>query len=145
MEPRLNFFKANPEAMQAMTGIEQRIARSGLEKPLMELVRLRTSQINGCAYCLDVHTADARTGGEDERRLATLGVWRETPFFNDRERAALEWAEALTTVADARVPDEVWARVAPRFTAEEIVDLTLLVNAINAWNRFAITFRKRPA
>lgn len=145
MEPRLNFFKANPEAMQAMAGIEQHIARSSLEKPLMELVRLRTSQINGCAYCLDVHTADARKGGEDERRLATLGVWRETPFFTDRERAALEWAEALTAVADARVPDEVWARVSPQFSAKEIVDLTMLVNAINGWNRFAIAFRKRPA
>lgn len=144
MEPRLNFFKANPEAMQAMAGIEQHIARSSLEKPLMELVRLRTSQINGCAYCLDVHTADARKGGEDERRLATLGVWRETPFFTDRERAALEWAEALTTVADARVPDDVWARVSPQFSAKEIVDLTMLVNAINSWNRFAIAFRKRP-
>ena len=145
MEPRLNFFKANPDAMQAMAGIEQHIARSGLEKPLMELVRLRTSQINGCAYCLDVHTADARKGGENERRLATLGVWRETPFFTERERAALEWAEALTAVAEAHVPDEVWARVAPQFSAAEIVDLTLLVNAINAWNRFAIAFRKRPA
>ncbi len=145
MEPRLNFFKANPEAMQAMAGIEQHIARSGLEEPLMELVRLRTSQINGCAYCLDVHTADARKGGEDERRLATLGVWRETPFFTERERAALEWAEALTAVADARVPDEVWARVSPQFSAKEIVDLTMLVNAINGWNRFAIAFRKRPA
>lgn len=145
MEPRFNFFKANPEAMKVMTGIEQHIARSGLEKPLMELVRLRTSQINGCAYCLDVHTADARKGGEDERRLATLGVWRETPFFTERERAALEWAEALTTVADTHVPDEVWARVAPRFSAEEIVDQTLLINAINGWNRFAIAFGKRPA
>lgn len=144
MEPRLNFFKANPEAMQAMAGIEQHIARSSLEKPLMELVRLRTSQINGCAYCLDVHTADARKGGEDERRLATIGVWRETPFFTERERAALEWAEALTAVADARVPDEVWARVSPQFSAKEIVDLTMLVNAINGWNRFAIAFRKRP-
>lgn len=145
MEPRLNFFKANPEAMQAMAGIEQHIARSGLERPLMELVRLRTSQINGCAYCLDLHTADARKGGEDERRLATLGVWRETPFFTERERAALEWAEALTAVADARVPDEVWARVSPQFSAREIVDLTMLANAINGWNRFAIAFRKRPA
>ena len=145
MEPRLNFFKANPEAMQAMAGIEQHIARSGLERRLMELVRLRTSQINGCAYCLDLHTADARKGGEDERRLATLGVWRETPFFTERERAALEWAEALTAVADALVPDEVWARVSPQFSAREIVDLTMLVNAINGWNRFAIAFRKRLA
>jgi alkylhydroperoxidase family enzyme len=92
-----------------------------------------------------VHTADARKAGEGERRLATVAVWRETPFFNDRERAALEWTESVTRVADTRVPDDVWERVQPNFTPVEIVDLTLLVNTINAWNRFAIAFRKMPA
>ncbi len=144
MEPRLNFYKSGPEAMKAMTGLEQQIARSGLEKLLMELVRLRVSQINGCAYCIDVHTSDARKAGEDERRLAMVAVWRETPFFSDRERAGLEWAESVTQVADTRVPDDVWERVQPQFTPAELVDPTLLINTINAWNRFAIAFRKLP-
>ena len=145
MEPRLNFYKSSPEAMKAMNGLEQRIAKSSLEKPLVELVRLRASQLNGCAYCVDLHSSDARKAGESERRLAAVVVWRETPFFSDRERAALEWAEAVTLVAQDHVPDEVWERVRPHFTPEEIVDLTLLVSAINAWNRFAISFRKMPA
>lgn len=144
MEPRLNFYRSNPDAMRAMSALEERITNSGLEKPMVELVRLRASQINGCAYCIDAHTSDARKGGESERRLATLAVWRETPFFNDRERAALEWTEAVTRVADTHVPDEVWERMKPSFTPAELVDLTLLVNTINAWNRFAIAFRKMP-
>jgi AhpD family alkylhydroperoxidase len=145
MEPRLNFYKSSPDAMKAMSCLEQQITRSSLERLLMELVRVRASQINGCAYCIDMHSADARKAGENERRLATLAVWRETPFFSDRERAALEWTESLTRVADTRVPDDVWERVKPQFTPAEIVDLTLLVNTINAWNRFAIAFRKLPA
>jgi AhpD family alkylhydroperoxidase len=145
METRLNFFKSGPDAMKAMSGLDQQIARSGLEKSLVELVRLRASQMNGCAYCIDVHTADARKAGEGERRLATVAVWRETPFFNERERAALEWTESVTRVADTRVPDDVWERVQPHFTPAELVDLTLLVNTINAWNRFAIAFRMMPA
>jgi AhpD family alkylhydroperoxidase len=144
MEPRLNFFKSGPDAMKAMAGLDQQIARSGLEKSLVELVRLRASQLNGCAYCIDVHTADARKAGESERRLATVAVWRETPFFNDRERAALEWTESVTLVADTHVPDDVWERAQPHFKPAEFVDLTLLVNTINAWNRFAIAFRKLP-
>ena len=111
---------------------------------MVELVRLRASQINGCAYCIDTHTSDARKAGESERRLGTLSVWRETPFFNDRERAALEWTESVTLVAGTHVPDEVWERMKPHFTPAELVDLTLLVNTINAWNRFAIAFRKFP-
>ncbi|MFI4982416.1 MAG: carboxymuconolactone decarboxylase family protein [Nevskiales bacterium] len=145
MEPRLNFYKASPDAMKAMVGLEQHLAKSGLEKTLVELVRLRASQINGCAYCIDLHSSDARKAGEGERRLATLSVWRETGFFSDRERAALEWTESVTRVSETHVPDEVWARVKPHFTPEEIVDLTLLVSTINAWNRFAIAFRKLPA
>lgn len=145
MEPRLDFYKAGPDAMKAMGALEQRIAKCALEKPLVELVRLRASQINGCAYCVDLHAADARKAGEDARRLAALPVWHETPFFSDRERAALAWTEAVTRVADTHVPDAVWALMPPQFTPEEIVDLTLLVSTINAWNRFAIAFRKLPA
>ena len=144
MEPRLNFYKAGPDAMKAMMGLEQQIAKSGLEKPLVELVRLRASQINGCAYCVDMHSKDARKAGEDERRLSLVTVWHEAPGFSDRERAALEWTEAVTQVAQTHVPDEVWNRVKPQFTPEELVDLTLLVSTINAWNRFAIAFRKLP-
>jgi AhpD family alkylhydroperoxidase len=145
MKPRLNFFSASPDAMKAMNALEQQIARSGLEKPLVELVRLRASQINGCAYCIDRHGSDARSAGESERRLILLSVWRETPFFNERERAALEWTESLTLVSETHVPDDVWERAQTQFTAAELVDLTLLVNTINAWNRFAIAFRKLPA
>ena len=145
METRLNFYKASPNAIKAMLGLEEHIAKSGIEKPLADLVRLRASQINGCAFCVDMHSADARKAGEDERRLATVTVWRETPFFTERERAALEWTESLTNVAQSHVPDDVWERVQPHFTPEEIVDLTLLISAINSWNRFAIAFRKTPA
>lgn len=142
MEQRLNFYQSGPDAIKAMLGLEQHLAKTGLEKPLTELVRLRASQINGCAYCVDLHSRDARKAGESERRLATLVVWRESPLFTARERAALEWTEALTLVAQTHVPDEVWERVQPHFTEQELVGLTLLVTTINAWNRFAIAFRK---
>jgi AhpD family alkylhydroperoxidase len=145
MEPRLDFYKANPHAVRAMRALEERIEKSDIEKSLAELVRLRASQINGCAFCVDMHTTDARKGGETERRLATVVVWRETPFFTDRERAALEWTEALTLVSQDRVPDFVWEAVKPHFSEVELVDLTLLISAINAWNRFSIGFRKLPA
>lgn len=145
MEQRLDFYKANPAAIKALLGVEERIGKSALEKSLTELVRLRASQINGCAFCVDMHTTDARKGGESERRLATVVAWRETPFFTDRERAALEWTEALTLVSHEHVPDAVWQAVRPHFSDEELVDLTLLISAINAWNRFAIAFRKLPA
>ncbi|MFC5525384.1 carboxymuconolactone decarboxylase family protein [Rhodanobacter ginsengisoli] len=145
MNNRLDFYKASPDAIKAMVGLEQRIGKSALEKSLVELVRLRASQINGCAFCMDMHSSDARKAGEDERRLATLGAWRETPFFTDRERAALAWTESLTLVSETHVPDAVWAQVEPHFSPEEITDLTLLVVAINGWNRFSIAFRKTPA
>jgi AhpD family alkylhydroperoxidase len=145
MEPRLDYYKANPNAIKALLALEERIGKSPLEKSLTELVRLHASQINGCAFCVDMHAADARKGGETDRRLAAVVVWRETPFFTDRERAALEWTEALTLVSQKHVPDAVWSAVKPHFSDEEIVDLTLLVSAINSWNRFAIAFRKTPA
>lgn len=144
MQPRLDFYRANPAAIKSMMGLEEHLAKSSLEKSLTELVRLRASQINGCAYCVDMHTSDARKGGETDRRLATVVAWRETPFFTDRERAALEWTEALTLIAQDRVPDHVWEAVRPHFTDAEIVDLTLLVSAINSWIRFAIALRKMP-
>ena len=145
MQARLDFFKANPKAMNALIGLEQQIASAGLEKNLVELVRLRASQLNGCAYCIDVHTTDARKAGESDRRLSLLPVWREAGVYSDRERAALAWTEALTLVADSHVPDEVWAEARQQFEEAELVNLTLLVTTINAWNRFAIAFRKLPA
>src|SRR6516164_6666732 len=145
MQARLDFFKASPEGTKAMIALEERASKSSIEKPLAELVRLRASQINGCAFCVDMHTTDARKGGETDRRLATVVVWRETPFFTARERAALEWTEAVTLVSENHVPDAVWEAVKPHFSEAELVDLTLLISAINAWNRFAISFRKMPA
>ncbi|AIP55202.1 transposase [Burkholderia pseudomallei] len=145
MQTRLDYRKANPHALNAMLALEERIAQSGLEPTLIELVRLRASQINGCAYCVDMHTRDARKHGETERRLATVVVWREAPFFTDRERAALEWTEAVTLVAHDHVPDAVWETVRPHFTDAELVDLTLAIVTINGWNRFAVSFRKLPA
>jgi AhpD family alkylhydroperoxidase len=145
MQARLDFYKASPEGTKAMIALEERASKSSIEKPLAELVRLRASQINGCAYCVDMHTADARKGGETDRRLATVSVWRETPFFTERERAALEWTESVTLLAQTHVPDEVWERVKPHFSDQEIADLTLLIIAINGWNRIAVTFRKMPA
>ncbi|CAM2148376.1 Alkylhydroperoxidase [Pararobbsia alpina] len=144
MNQRLNFAEASPNAIKALLALEEQIGKSSLEKSLRELVRLRASQINGCAFCVDMHANDARNAGETDRRLATVVVWRETPFFTERERAALEWTEAVTLVSYDHVPDAVWVAVKPHFNDEEIVDLTLLVAAINTWNRFAISFRKTP-
>ncbi|NYT63749.1 carboxymuconolactone decarboxylase family protein [Alcaligenaceae bacterium] len=144
MQQRLDLAEINPAAVQAMRGLEQQIAQSGLEKPLTELVRLRASQINGCAFCAHMHAHDARAGGEVERRLDTLVAWRESPFFTARERAALEWTESLTLIAQTHVPDATWEAVRPHFSDHELTDLTLLIVAINGWNRFAISFRKMP-
>lgn len=145
MQQRLDFYKANPAAIKALMAVEAAIEKSSIEHALAHLVRLRASQINGCAFCVDMHTADARKGGETDRRLATVSVWRETPFFTERERAALEWTESVTLLAQTHVPDEVWERVKPHFSDQEIADLTLLIIAINGWNRIAVTFRKMPA
>ncbi|WP_024873181.1 carboxymuconolactone decarboxylase family protein [Tolumonas lignilytica] len=144
MEQRLNFYSSAPEAIESMVNLEKYIRTSTLPKSLMELVRLRASQINGCAYCVDLHTSDARKTGEDERRLAAVVVWRETPFFSERERAALEWTESLTLIAQTHAPDEIWEQLKVHFTAKELVDLTLLIGTINTWNRIAIAFRKMP-
>ncbi len=145
MEPRIDYRSAAPkEALQAMYGLEQAVRKSGLETKLLELVRMRASQINGCAYCLDMHSKDARAEGETEQRLYALNAWRETPFYTDRERAALEWTEAVTLVSRDQVPDDVYERVRKQFSEAELVMLTLAVVAINGWNRLAISFRAVP-
>ena len=144
MGSRMNYAKAAPGAMQAMDALETYLADCSLEPALRELVKLRASQINGCAYCVDMHSLDARAGGETEQRLFALPVWSETPFFSERERAALLWAEQLTLIAQRHVPDDLFALVRPHFTDRELADLTLLIGTINAWNRFAISFRDVP-
>ncbi len=145
MLPRLNFYKAAPAAMEAMRALEHYINQSsGLEPGLRELIRTRVSQINGCAYCIDMHTKEARAGGETEQRLYSLNAWRETPFYTDRERAALEWTETITLIAENHAPDDVFLRVREYFSEEEMVNLTLAISSINAWNRFSIAFRSVP-
>jgi AhpD family alkylhydroperoxidase len=129
---------------QAILALQRQVETSGLEHSLLELVKIRASQINGCAYCLDMHTKDARALGETEQRIYALSAWRETPFFSDRERAALEWAEAVTRVSESQVPDAVYEAVTPHFTEAELVALTFAVVAINSWNRLAISFRAVP-
>lgn len=144
MQTRLDFYTADPAIMNALLGVENQIAKGSLDILLKELVRLRASQINGCAFCLDMHVTDAMKAGESSRRLATVAAWRETPFFSDRERAALEWTEALTLVAHDHVPDAAWEAVRPHFSDAELMELTAVITSINSWNRFAIAFRKMP-
>jgi AhpD family alkylhydroperoxidase len=124
-----------------MFGLQKYVEASGLEAPLLELVKMRASQINGCAYCLDMHSKDARAAGETEQRLYVLNAWREAPFYTDRERAALAWTESLTLVSENHVPDEIYAEVRKHFSEAELVNLTLAVVAINGWNRISIGFR----
>jgi AhpD family alkylhydroperoxidase len=135
MTPRLNPFAAAPVPMQAWLAFGKGILESGLEKSLMELVKIRASQINGCAFCLHMHTADARKHGETEERLYLLDAWRESPLYSERERAALAWTEALTLVSQTQAPDDVYRALQAQFTEEEQVRLTLLIVAINGWNR----------
>ena len=144
MKPRMNFFKAAPETIKALVAVEDQIKASGLELSLIELVKTRASQINGCAYCIDMHTKDARAEGETEQRLYALNAWRETPFFSARERAALEWTESVTLVAESHVPDDTYASVREQFSEDELVKLTMAIVAINGWNRIAIAFRSTP-
>ena len=141
MNPRLDITKYISSGLgRAMLNFSNEV-QSKLERPLFELVKIRASQINGCAYCIDMHTKDARLAGETEQRIYALNAWRETPFFSERERAALEWTEAVTRVADTHVPDDVHKRVAAQFTEEELVALTMGVIVINSWNRLAVSFR----
>ena len=143
-KPRLVPRETAPEAYEAMSALERYLHRCGLERSLIELVKLRASQINGCAYCIDMHTKDARAGGETEQRLYLLEAWRESPFYSARERAALAWTEAVTRVAETHVPDEVYEEAGRHFSQKELVDLNWVIVAINAWNRLAIAFRLPP-
>ena len=144
MQQRINYVKAAPDAIKAMRGLEAYVRQSGLEAGLLELVKLRASQINGCAYCIDMHTKDARKRGETEQRLYALTAWRETPFYTERERAALAWTEALTLIAETHAPDAVYEEVREHFDEAELAALTVAVIAINAWNRVAIGTRMVP-
>jgi AhpD family alkylhydroperoxidase len=144
MQSRIEYAKVAPGAMTAMLGLETYVRHCGLEHSLIELVKLRASQINGCAYCVDMHTKDARAQGETEQRLYAVVAWEETPFFTERERAALAWTEAVTLVGQGNVPDAVYEQARCSFGERELIDLTLAIIAINGWNRLAISFRTVP-
>lgn len=141
MQPRVNYLKAAPEAIKAAQALEAQLANSGLEPSLYHLVKTRASQINGCAYCIHLHTRDARRHGETEERLYLLDAWRESPLYSERERAALAWTEALTQIAESRAPDDVYQEVRRHFSEAETVNLTMLIGMINLWNRLAIGLR----
>ena len=141
MPSRIDYNKVAPGAYRAMFGLEKYLRECSLEAPLLELVKMRASQINGCAFCLDMHSKDARAAGETEQRIYLLNAWREAPFYTERERAALAWTEALTLVAENQVPDELYNEVRQHFSEQELVDLSLAVITINGWNRLAISFR----
>jgi AhpD family alkylhydroperoxidase len=144
MDARLDFRKFHPEPLQALQAMEQYIAGCGLDHKLVHLLKLRASQVNGCAYCIDMHSIEARAAGETEQRLYALDAWRETPFYDARERAALTWIEALTLVAQTHAPDAAYDEVRAQFSEQEIVDLTYIAATINAWNRLAIALRAVP-
>ena len=141
MEARINYYEAAPEIMKAMLALESAVVSSGLEKSLIELVKTRASQINGCAYCIDMHSKDAMKHGETATRLLLLNAWREAPLFSAREQAALAWTEALTLISETHAPDEDWVTLKTQFSDTEIVKLSVLIATINAWNRLAIGFR----
>jgi len=141
MAPRIDYTKVGSGALRAMFGLEKYLAESTIEKPVRELIKVRASQNNGCAYCIDMHWKDARAAGESEQRLYGLAAWREAPDYSDRERAALAWTEELTLIAEHHVSDELYEQTRRQFSEQELVDLTLAVVTINAWNRIAISFR----
>lgn len=144
MKARIDFRHADPKISQLLLAIESYLHSSSLGSRLQHLVKTRASQINGCAQCIDMHTKDARAEGESEQRLYALDAWRETPFFDERERAALEWTEAVTRVAESHIPDDVYERVRPHFSEQELANLTLAIANINTWNRLNIAFRTVP-
>ena len=144
MQPRIKIANISSGAYKAMLGLETYLHQSGLDPKLLDLLRLRVSQINGCAYCIDMHWKDLRAASETEQRLYGLDAWRESPYYSDRERAALAWAEAVTLVTDGHVPDEVFEEASHHFNEEELVNLTLGIVAINGWNRLSIAFRATP-
>jgi len=145
MQPRIDFAKTDPASYNAMLDLQGHVNDSGLEKPLMELVKIRASQINGCAFCLDMHARDARLHGERESRLHLLPAWREAPVYSERERAALAWTEALTLVHATQVHDEVYEQARAQFSEQELARLSLAIVAINGWNRLCVAFRAQPA
>ncbi len=144
MEARIHYTKVAPGAYHAMLGLEHYLHECSLDEKLIDLVKLRASQINGCAYCIDMHWKDLRASGESEQRLYSLDAWEETPFYTDRERAAFDWTEAVTRVAQTHVPDEVYEQVRVHFSEKELADLTLAIATINAWNRLSIAARTEP-
>src|ERR1043166_1980905 len=139
MNPRIDHRKASPGAMEAMLGLERYVHQSGLPENLLNLVRLRVSQINGCAYCIDMHSKDLRAAGEPEQRLYLLDAWREAPFYTDQERAALAWAEAVTLITEGHVPDDVYVQARAEFSEQELIDLTVAIVAINGRNRLSLS------
>ena len=141
MKPRIDINRVSPKALNAMLGLEAFVKSSGLDARLLNLVKMRASHMNGCAYCLDMHSKDARALGETEQRLYLLDAWREVGFYSERERAALEWTEALTRIAEGHVSDAVYATAREHFSEEELVNLSMAVVAINGWNRLSIAFR----
>lgn len=141
---RLDYNKTDPKAIKGLLELEKYVAGSGLEKSLYELVKLRASQINGCAFCIDMHSKDARRAGETEQRLYALSAWRETPFYSERERAALAWTEAMTLISNNDIPDTLYTSATEHFSEKELLALTMAIVAINGWNRLAIGFRKEP-
>ena len=144
MEPRIDGRRYAQEAQKAMGALEKYLSECGLDHKLIHLLKMRASQINGCAYCIDMHSKDARALGETEQRLYELDAWRETPFYTERERAALAWIEAITLVSQTHVPDAVYEEARRQFSEKEIVDLTFVASTINAWNRLAIALRAVP-
>ena len=144
MEPRINYAKAAPGVLNTMLGLSKYLSQTGLGEPLIDLINLRASQINGCAYCLDMHWKDLRAHGETEQRLYGLDAWEESPYYTERERAALEWTEAVTNIRDGHVADDVYERARRAFTEKELADITLAVVAINGWNRLNIALRTVP-
>jgi len=141
METRINFLEKGAAAIKAMFGLGMYLAKSPVEQSLLHLIYFRVSQINGCAYCLDMHSKDLRADGETEQRLYTISAWRETPFYSDRERAALAWAEAVNNIDHGQIPDEIYEQARVEFSEEELIDLTLAVSTVSAYNRFNIAFR----
>src|SRR6186713_3382282 len=144
MKARIDLMRVNPGIIQALLGLERQVRQAGFDSRLLDLVRMRASQINGCAYCLDMHSKDARANGETEQRLYGLDAWRETPYYSARERAALEWTEALTLVAETHAPDAVYESVREQFSEDEMVHLSLAIVAINGWNRLNVAARTVP-
>ncbi len=144
MTERVNYYEVDPKAIRPMRQLEAYTSSSGLEPSLLELIKLRASQINGCAYCIDMHTKDARANGETEQRLYAISAWRETSFYTDRERAALAWTEAVTLISQHHVSDSLYDDTLKFFNEQELVALTMAVIAINGWNRLAISFQTEP-